>query len=67
MRAFSENSPEWHQQTIQYDLMRDYSNAIHDQEQDEIWDEVGGKLEERDKQMRKVAAKRAFVRPVKKY
>ena len=27
---------------------------------------TGDKLEERDKQMRKVAAKRAFVRPVKK-
>ena len=67
MRAFSENSLEWHQQTIQYDLMRDYRNTIHSDEQEEIWEEVGGKLEERDKQMRKVAAKRAFVRPVKKH
>jgi len=67
MRAFSENSLEWHQQTIQYDLMRDYRNTIHRDEQEEIWEEVGGKLEERDKQMRKVAAKRAFVRPVKKH
>jgi len=67
MRRFSENSTEWHQQTIQYDLMRDYRNTIHTGEQEEIWDEVRGKLEERDKQMRKVAAKRAFVRPVKKH
>jgi len=67
MRAFSENSLEWHQQTIQYDLMRDYRNTVHRDEQEEIWEEVGGKLEERDKQMRKVAAKRAFVRPVKKH
>ena len=66
MRAFSENSPEWHQQTIQYDMMRDYRNTIPAEEQDQIWEEVGEKLEERDKQMRKVAAKRAFVRPVKK-
>jgi len=67
MRAFSENSMEWHQQTIQYDLMRDYRNTIKSEEQAEIWDEVGGKLEERDKVMRKVAAKRAFVRPNKKH
>ena len=65
-RAFSENSLEWHTQTIQYDIMRDYRNTIPAEEQDQIWEEVGEKLEERDKQMRKVAAKRAFVRPVKK-
>ena len=65
-RAFSENSLEWHTQTIQYDMMRDYRNTIPAEEQDQIWEEVGEKLEERDKQMRKVAAKRAFVRPVKK-
>jgi len=66
MRAFAENSLEWHTQTIQYDTMRDYRNTIPAEEQDQIWQEVGDKLEERDKQMRKVAAKRAFVRPVKK-
>ena len=66
-RAFSENSLEWHQQTIQYDMMRDYRNTITSEEQDSIWGEVGERLEERDKQMRKVAAKRAFVRPVKKH
>ena len=65
-RAFSENSLEWHTQTIQYDMMRDYRNTIPAEQQDQIWEEVGEKLEERDKQMRKVAAKRAFVRPVKK-
>ena len=41
-------------------------NTIPEEEQADIWEEVGEKLEERDKQMRKVAAKRAFVRPVKK-
>ena len=66
-RAFSENSLEWHQQTIQYDTMRDYRNTVTSEEQDSIWGEVGAKLEERDRQMRKVAAKRAFVRPVKKH
>jgi len=65
-RAFSENSMEWHTQTIEYDTMRDYRNTIPAEHQDQIWQEVGEKLEERDKQMRKVAAKRAFVRPVKK-
>jgi hypothetical protein len=34
--------------------------------QDAIWREVGDALEERDKDMRKVAAKRAFVKPEKK-
>ena len=67
MRAFSENTVEWHQQTIQYDMMRDYRNTLPAEHQDQIWDEVGDKLEERDRQMRKVAAKRAFVRPVKKH
>ena len=36
------------------------------EEQDQIWEEVGDKLEQRDKAMRRVAAKRAFVRPKKK-
>jgi len=67
MRAFSENSLEWHQQTLQYDLMRDYRNTVPGEQQSDIWEEVGDKLEERDKQMRKVAAKRAFVRPTKKH
>jgi len=67
MRAFSENTVEWHQQTIQYDMIRDYRNTLPAEHQDQIWDEVGDKLEERDRQMRKVAAKRAFVRPVKKH
>jgi len=65
-RAFSRGSLQWHQQTLQFDLMRDYRNTIPAEEQDMLWEEVGDKLEERDKQMRKVAAKRAFVRPVKK-
>jgi len=65
-RAFSEGSLEWHTQTLPYDMMRDYRNTIPAEEQDLLWEEVGDKLEERDKQMRKVAAKRAFVRPVKK-
>jgi len=65
-RRYAEGSIHWRQQTLQYDLMRDYRNTIQEEEQAEIWEEVGDKLEERDKQMRKVAAKRAFVRPVKK-
>jgi len=65
-RAFAEGTIQWHQQTLQFDLMRDYRNTIPVEEQDQLWEEVGEKLEERDKQMRKVAAKRAFVRPVKK-
>merc|ERR1719245_1138662 len=65
-RAFAENTAEWHSQTLQFDLMRDYRHTVPMEEQDKLWEEVGDKLEERDKQMRKVAAKRAFVRPVKK-
>ena len=52
MRAFSENTVEWHQQTIQYDMMRDYRNTLPAEHQDQIWDEVGDKLEERDRRTR---------------
>jgi len=65
-RTFAENSLAWNQQTLEYDLMRDYRATVPEEEQEQIWEEVGDRLEERDKQMRKVAAKRAFVRPVKK-
>jgi len=65
-RAFSEGSMHWKNMTLDYDLMRDYRNTVPEEEQAAIWEEVGDRLEERDKQMRKVAAKRAFVRPVKK-
>ena len=54
-RAFTEGTLEWHQQTLQFDLMRDYRNTIPVEEQDKLWEEVGEKLEERDEQMRKVA------------
>ena len=46
--------------------MRDYRNTVPVETQDNIWGEVVEKLEERDKTMRKVAAKRAFQRPTKK-
>ena len=39
-RAFSENKVEWHQQTLQFDLMRDYRLTIPMEEQDELWEEV---------------------------
>ena len=65
-RTFAENSLAWNQQTLEFDLMRDYRATVPEEEQEQIWEEVGDRLEERDKQMRKVAAKRAFVRPVKK-
>lgn len=65
-RNFAEGTTHWKQQTLDYDLMRDYRNTVPEEEQAVIWEEVGDRLEERDKQMRKVAAKRAFVRPVKK-
>lgn len=65
-RAYGEGSIHWNQQTLQFDLMRDYRNTVPMESQDQVWEEVGEKLEERDKQMRKVAAKRAFVRPVKR-
>ena len=53
-------------QTLKYDMMKDYRNTIPVEQQDQIWEEVGQALETRDTQMRRVAAKRAFVRPTKK-
>jgi len=58
--------PGWHFEVAKYDLLLQYMETISVEEQDDIWREVGGALEERDKAMRKVAAKRAFVKPDKK-
>jgi len=66
MRWMAENNPGYQMQTLKYDMMRDYRNTIPVEEQDKIWEEVGDKLESRDNQMRKVAVKRAFIRPTKK-
>lgn len=65
-RYMAENMAGWQMQTLKYDMMRDYRNTIPAEEQDAIWEEVADKLETRDSQMRKVAAKRAFIRPTKK-
>ncbi len=62
----AENNVGWQMQTLKYDMMRDYRNTIPAEEQDKIWEEVADRLETRDQQMRKVAAKRAFIRPTKK-
>ena len=62
----AENMDGWQMQTLKFDMMRDYRNSIPVEEQDAIWEEVADKLETRDSQMRKVAAKRAFIRPTKK-
>jgi len=58
--------PGWHFEVAKYDLLLQYMETISVEEQDDIWREVGDALEERDKAMRKVAAKRAFVKPDKK-
>jgi large subunit ribosomal protein L19 len=65
-RFYSERNLGWQLQTLKYDLMDQYRNTVPVEEQDHIWEEVGDKLEQRDKAMRRVAAKRAFVRPKKK-
>jgi len=65
-RYMSERSLGWQLQTVKYDLMEQYRNTVPVEDQEEIWEEVGEKLEQRDKAMRRVAAKRAFVRPKKK-
>merc|ERR1719245_1770074 len=65
MRWMAEGNEGWQLQTMKYDLMREYRNTIPVEEQDAIWEEVGEQLETRDKQMRRVAAKRAFIRPSK--
>jgi len=66
IRWMAENNVGWQMQTLKYDMMRDYRNTIPVEEQDKIWEEVADRLETRDQQMRKVAAKRAFIRPRKK-
>lgn len=66
MKWMAENNEGWQLQTLKYDMMRDYRNTIPVEEQDKIWEEVGDELESRDNQMRKVAVKRAFIRPTKK-
>ena len=53
-------------EVAKYDLLLQYIETISVEEQDNIWREVGDALEERDKAMRKVAAKRAFIKPDKK-
>ena len=58
--------PGWHFEVAKYDLLLQYIETISVEEQDNIWREVGDALEERDKAMRKVAAKRAFIKPDKK-
>jgi len=66
MRWMAEGCKGHELQTWKYDMMRDYRNTIPTEQQDQIWEEVGQTLETRDTQMRRVAAKRAFVRPTKK-
>jgi large subunit ribosomal protein L19 len=66
MRWMAENNVGWQMQTMKFDMMRDYRNTIPREEQDNIWQEVADRLESRDNQMRKVAVKRAFIRPTKK-
>lgn len=66
IRWMAEGNVGWQMQTLKYDTMRDYRNTVPVEEQDQIWQEFGEKLEARDKQMRRVATKRAFVRPAKK-
>lgn len=56
----------WHYEVEKYDLLQHYIETIPMEEQDAIWREVGDRLEERDKDMRKVAAKRAFTKPSKR-
>jgi len=66
MRYMAEGNVGWQMQTLKFDLMREYRNTIPEEQQDQIWEQVGEKLEQRDKQMRRVATKRAFIRPAKK-
>lgn len=66
MRWMAEGNLGYQLQTLKYDMMKDYRNTIPVEQQDQIWEEVGQALETRDTQMRRVAAKRAFVRPTKK-
>ena len=56
----------WQEEVLKYDLMFHYRETIPMEEQDSIWEEVGDELEERDRAMRKVAAKRAFSKPQKR-
>ena len=53
----------WQNTFVKYDLMMQYRETIPVEEQDAIWEEVADDLELRGRDMRKVAAKRAFVKP----
>lgn len=50
----------WHVQVLKYDLMKEYYQTIPLEEQDSIWASVGPALEERDRQMKRAAAKRSI-------
>jgi len=63
---FQHLNPGWHEEVLEYDLLLQYHETIPVEEQDAIWREVGAFLEERDQQMKKVAAKRAFLKPEKR-
>ncbi len=53
----------WQDDVRQFDILLHYRKAISIEEQDAIWAEVGDRLEERDREMRKVAAKKAYQKP----
>ncbi|CAB4062103.1 RP-L19 [Lepeophtheirus salmonis] len=64
-RNYEKLNPGWRNEYLQYDLLRDYKNTIPIEEQNLIWNEVGEVLLNRNVAMRKVAAQKAFVKPVK--
>jgi len=59
-------NPGWERSTRKYDLMVHYKRTIPVEQQDAIWEEVGDKLEARDKEIKRAAIKRSLVKTEKK-
>jgi hypothetical protein len=52
----------WQAKYVKYDLMRDYFLSIPIEEQDVIWAEVGPALENREIDIKRLAAKKALAK-----
>jgi hypothetical protein len=55
----------WQAKYVKYDLMRDYFLSIPIEEQDVIWAEVGPALENREIDIKRLAAKKALAKSTK--
>lgn len=56
----------WQRETQKYDLMLHYHRTVPVEQQDAIWEEVGDKLEARDREIKRAAIKKSLVKTEKK-